>query len=116
MNCDEINCQILVDPPEAPSVPQPQPRPAAPAPAPTTTTPAPVEPVERVERVDTQGSEKGPSSPDLGYYASHLTSVNSNSEKGPSDAMPYMPEQYQYLQAQVGSPGLRGPPGIAKSK
>lgn len=109
MNCQEDDCHYLVDPPETPLAPRQQPE--QPAPAPTTTTPAPV---ERVERVETQGSEKGPSSADLSYYASHLTSVNSNSDKGPSDAIPYMPEQYQYLQAQAGAPGLRGPPGTAR--
>lgn len=54
-----------------------------------------------------QGNEKGPPSPqDLGYYSSQMADVNLNSEKGPQTAgMGYMPEQYQYLQAQVGAPG-----------
>lgn len=56
------------------------------------------------------GSEKGPSTPDLAYYASRLTDANINAQKGPPlpDAMSYYPEQFQYMQAQ---PGLRGPPG-----
>lgn len=73
------------------------PKPPASAPA-TTKTPV----------IQSRSNEKGP---DLGYYASHLTDVNMNSEKGPTEPMQYMPEPYQYLQAQVGTPGLRGPPG-----
>lgn len=103
--CDESKCQILVDPPEAsteyvprqPIVTHPPPPVATTT---TTTTKAP------------RSSEKGPSSSDLGYYGSRLTDVNPNSEKGPTDQMVYMPDQYSYLQAQVGSPGLRGPPGM----
>lgn len=58
-----------------------------------------------------QGTEKGPS-PDLAYYASQLTDVAANQEKGPITApMSYMPEQYQYMQAQSGPQGVRGPPG-----
>lgn len=100
VNCDESKCQIFVDPPESSTVTVVQPKYQPPQPpATTTTTKAPV--------VQTRGSEKGP---DLGYYANRLTDVNMNSDKGPSEPMQYMPEQYQYLQAQ-GSPGLRGPPG-----
>lgn len=113
VDCDESQCQILVDPPETSTVPEPRFIPnhrpssaAPPSPPPTspTTTRAPV------SRTDTRGSEKGP---DLGYYANHLTDVNMNRDKGPSETMPYMPmpEQYQYMQAQ-GTPGLRGPPGM----
>lgn len=58
----------------------------------------------------TQGNEKGPSQPDLAYYASQLTNANMNSEKGPNtDAMAYLPEHF--MQAQMGTPGIRGPPG-----
>lgn len=58
----------------------------------------------------TQGNEKGPSQPDLAYYASQLTNANMNSEKGPiTDAMAYLPEHF--MQAQMGTPGSRGPPG-----
>lgn len=109
VNCDESKCQIFVDPPESSTVPVVQPKyptvhqppqPPAAAATTTTTTKAPI--------VQTRGSEKGP---ELGYYANRLTDVNMNSEKGPSEPMQYMPEQYQYLQAQVGVPGLRGPQG-----
>lgn len=98
----------MIEPRLIPNHPPPPPRapapPPTPVPAPTiTTTRSPV------VRTETRGSEKGP---DLGYYASHLTDVNMNRDKGPTDAMPYMPEQYQYLQSQVGVPGLRGPPGM----
>lgn len=49
----------------------------------------------------------------MAYYASHLTDVASNQEKGPITAgMSYMPEQYQYMQAQSGPIGPRGPPGM----
>lgn len=118
VDCDESECKILVDPPETSTLPvpieprfipnHPPPPPRAPAPAyvPTTTTTTARAPAART---DIRGNEKGP---DLGYYASHLTDVNRNRDKGPTDAVPYMPEQYQYLQAQVGSPGLRGPPGM----
>lgn len=107
VNCDDSKCQILVDPPEAsteyvprqPVITQPPPLPPV-----QTTTSAPV--------VPSRGSEKGPSSPELGYYGGRLVDVNPNSEKGPTEPMSYIPEQYQYLQAQVGLPGLRGPPGI----
>lgn len=41
-----------------------------------------------------------------------MTDVHMNSEKGPNtDALSYLPEQYQYLQAQMATPGSRGPPG-----
>lgn len=111
VDCDESKCKILVDPPETSTVPvmiQPRliPNHSSPPPPPfiplatTTTTRAPPAPVSR-----TRGSEKGP---DLGYYASHLTNVNMNTDKGPTDTMPYILEPYQYLQAQVGA---RGPPG-----
>lgn len=102
VSCDETKCQILVDPPESSTIPTILPKqPEANPP----TKPAP----PQIPIVPPQGNEKGP---DLGYYASHLTDVNMNSEKGPSEPMQYMPEQYQYLQAQVGQPGLRGPPGM----
>lgn len=110
VDCDDSKCQILVDPPESSTVPIVQPKPPAPyhpPPVQTTTTRAPS------VRTDTRGSEKGP---DLGYYASHLTDVNMNADKGPTDAMPYMPESYSYLQAQVGVPGIRGPPGNNNSR
>lgn len=56
-------------------------------------------------------SEKGPPSPptDFRYYAGQLTDV-SGGDKGPS-GVPYLPEQYQYLQAQSGPVGPRGHPG-----
>lgn len=99
MNCDDSKCnKILVDPPETATVP------AVPKIATTDRSP--------VVQSGTQGNEKGPSQPDLAYYASQLTNVNMNSEKGPNtDAMSYLPEQYQYMQAQMGTPGSRGPPG-----
>lgn len=88
----------MIHPRVIPNRPSPPPPPFIPlATTTTTTTRAPV--------TRTRGSEKGP---DLGYYASHLTNVNPNTDKGPPDTMPYIPEPYQYLQAQVGS---RGPPG-----
>lgn len=105
MDCNETECKntILVDKPapsvvphesterSAQSTPQQQPRSSLPP----------------------QGSDKGPSSPDLAYYASQLTDVSSNQDKGPASAgLGYMPEQYSYLQAaQAGAPGQRGPPG-----
>lgn len=102
VNCDESKCTILVDPP-APSVASTNARPI-----PIST---PLPPVTRTSQ-SVQGSEKGPSVPDLAYYASQLTDVASNQEKGPITAgMSYLPEQYQYLQAQVGPAGVRGPPG-----
>lgn len=114
VDCDESKCKILVDPPETSTAPALEPRfpnhppPPPRAPAPTTaTTRAPA------IQTDTRGSEKGP---DLGYYASHLTDVNRNRDKGPTDPMPYMQEPYQYMQAQVGPPGIRGPPGMLWSK
>lgn len=112
VDCDESKCKILIDPPEASTEPviiQPKlhsnhPFPPAPPFVPTTTTTTTTTRAP-VIRTGSQGYEKGP---DLGYYAHHLTNVNMNTDKGPPDTMPYMPEPYQYLQAQVGS---RGPPG-----
>lgn len=93
----------MIDPP-APNEPFPT---RSPVHTPATT--------ERVSRafpsLPPQGTEKGPP-PDLGYYAGRLVDVAPNQEKGPITAgMSYMPEQYQYLQAQVGPAGPRGPPG-----
>lgn len=104
ISCDESQCQtILIDPP-APNVPLPTQKPAT-----KTTTTERI--VETFPSLPAQGNEKGPS-PDLAYYASHLTDVAPNQEKGPNPAgMSYMPEQYQYLQAQVGPTGPRGPTG-----
>lgn len=100
-----------MEPPEIPSVNVPPPRQPVtqPPPPPVTTTTTTAK--TPIVRTDTQGSEKGPSTPDLAYYASRLTDANINSQKGPPDAMSYYPEQFQYMQAQ-GTPGLRGPPGI----
>lgn len=100
MNCDDSRCnKILVDPPETATVPANVPKVAAP----TTSRPPIVQSGE-------QGNEKGPSQPDLAYYASQLTNANMNSEKGPNtDAMAYLPEHF--MQAQMGTPGSRGPPG-----
>lgn len=109
MNCDDSKCQtILVDPPESITEPTKVKLPAIPTTTTTTTTTTTHAPI-----VQSRGSEKGPSPADLSYYASRLTDVNFNSEKGPTntDAMSYSPEQYHYLQAQIASPGLRGPPG-----
>lgn len=106
VNCDDSKCQtILVDPPESITEPtKVKSPPIATTTTTTTTTHAPI--------VQSRGSEKGPSPADLSYYASRLTDVNFNSDKGPNtDAMSYSPEQYHYLQAQIASPGLRGPPG-----
>lgn len=71
---------------------------------------ASTEPPVQVPNPPRPSSEKGPPSPptDLRYYASQLTDV-SGSDKGPS-GVSYMPEQYQYLQAQTGPVGPRGPP------
>lgn len=105
IDCDESQCQkILIDPP-APNEPLPTDKPMGKFI--TTERPLPAFP-----SLPPQGNDKGPPSPDLAYYASHLTDVASNQEKGPQTAgMSYMPEQYQYLQAQVGPSGPRGPPG-----
>lgn len=100
VNCDDSGCHpILVDPPETATVIVPVHTTTT-----TTTTQAPI------VRSDTQGSEKGPSQPDMAYYASRLTDVNMNSEKGPGPEA-YPMEQYPFLQAQMGTPGSRGPPG-----
>lgn len=106
VDCDESKCQILVDPPESSTLPIVN-YPAAAPPAARTTTKTTTTTTTRAPVVQI-GSEKGP---DLGYYANRLTDVSMNSQKGPNEPMQYMPEQYQYLQAQVGSPGLRGPQG-----
>lgn len=115
VNCDESKCQILVEPPETPTIdvaPTVVEQPLPPIPTTTTTTttttPKPV--------VVAQGNEKGPTPADLAYYASRLTDANINAQKGPQslDAMSYYPEQMQYLQAQ-GAPGSRGQQGMMKS-
>lgn len=93
---------VNFSPPKQPAIPQPT---SPPATATTTTAKPPI------VRTETQGSEKGPSSPALAYYASRLTDANINAQKGPPpESMSYYPEQFQYMQAQ-GTPGLRGPPG-----
>lgn len=104
INCDESQCQaILIDPPG--------PNEAFPSNLPLSTTTTTERATVTFPALPPQGSEKGPS-PDLSYYASQLTDVTLNQEKGPITAgMSYMPEQYQYLQAQVGPTGPRGPPG-----
>lgn len=106
IDCDESQCHsILIDPP-APNEELP-----ASSPPSTTTTTERIAPI--FPSLPPQGNDKGPS-PDLAYYASHLTDVASNQEKGPITAgMSYMPEQYQYMQAQAqaGPTGPRGPPG-----
>lgn len=48
--------------------------------------------------------------PDTSYYARQLADVLSSSDKGPS-APAFLPEQFQYLQAQVGPVGPRGSTG-----
>lgn len=101
VDCDSSRCQpILVDPPESITV--------APAKAKTTTTTT----RPPAARPHAPSSEKGPSPSDYSYFSNQLTDVNPNSEKGPNtDAMSFSPEQYSYLQAQLGAPGSRGPPG-----
>lgn len=109
VDCDESKCQILVDPPESSTMPSIEPKAPIAYHPPETPAPAQTPTMTKKPVIQVRSNEKGP---DLGYYASHLTDVNMNSEKGPTEPMQYMPEQYQYLQAQVGSPGLRGPPGL----
>lgn len=107
VDCDETLCKqtILVDKPAPSAVPH----------VPVSTERNTQTTPQQQPRVSLppQGSDKGPSSPDLAYYASQLTDVSSNQDKGPASAgMGYMPEQYSYLQAaQAGAPGQRGPPG-----
>lgn len=113
VDCDETQCkpQILIDPP-APSTERIQQNNVVTerVALPDSTRPPAVQPPILPR---SQGNEKGPSTPDLAYYASQLTDVSQNQEKGPASAgMQYMPEQYSYLQAQAGAPGLRGPPGL----
>lgn len=48
--------------------------------------------------------------PDTSYYARQLADVLSSSDKGPS-APAFLPEQFQYLQAQIGPVGPRGSTG-----
>lgn len=105
VDCDDAKCHpILVDPPEGVTVA------STTTSTTTTTTTTPRTPIQ--PQGSPRGSEKGPSQADYSYYAHQLTDVNPNSEKGPlTDAMSYMPEQYNYMQA-VGQPGLRGPPGL----
>lgn len=43
-------------------------------------------------------------------YSRQLADVLSSSDKGPSGPS-FIPDQFQYLQAQVGPAGVRGPPG-----
>lgn len=108
VDCDSSKCQpILVEPPEV----------ATDAPvktnarASTTTTTTTTRP--SVARPHLPSSEKGPSPSDYSYFSNQLADVNSNPEKGPNtDAMSFSPEQYSYLQAQLGAPGSRGPPGL----
>lgn len=50
--------------------------------------------------------------PDMTYYSRQLADVLSSSDKGPSSgSSSFLPDQFQYLQAQVGPVGARGPPG-----
>lgn len=44
--------------------------------------------------------------PDLSAFYDQIASQNSNNDKGPN-----YPEPFQFLQAQVGPAGSRGPPG-----
>lgn len=48
--------------------------------------------------------------PDMTFYSRQLADVLSSSDKGPSGPS-FIPDQFQYLQAQVGPVGARGPPG-----
>lgn len=48
--------------------------------------------------------------PDMTLYSQQLADVLSSSDKGPSGPS-FLPDQFQYLQAQVGPAGARGAPG-----
>lgn len=48
--------------------------------------------------------------PDMTFYSRQLADVLSSSDKGPSGPS-FIPDQFQYLQAQVGPVGARGAPG-----
>lgn len=104
VDCDESNCKT---PASFPISPATTPREA------TTVASVVRESETSVTRssAPVQGSEKGPSASELSYYASQLTDVASG-DKGPATAgLSYLPEQYQYMQAQTGPIGPRGPPG-----
>jgi collagen type II alpha len=46
----------------------------------------------------------------MSYYTHQLAESLSGSDKGPSGPS-FIPEQFQYMQAQVGPVGARGPSG-----